>query len=162
MHLSLCSMATNLSLAMLCGFTIMQSSMYFNSYAWGIKTHYHLYLLIHITFWIYCYCYCWSSLLKTIIQLKHCLLMMYGKNTALEAGSRVKYNTPFWLVSYLSFNPIPHTVFSIHHSQWCFNIYIMQWCTIPAKLTNDVTITTPNILHENNYQNSYHLSFPHR
>ena len=38
------------------------------------------------------------------------------KNTVLRVGSRVKYSTRLHLMLYLSLDPTPHTVFSVHHS----------------------------------------------
>ena len=49
------------------------------------------------------------------------LLVMYGKYST-WGGVSYKYRTQLCLVLYLLPDPTPCTVFSIHHSQWCFNI----------------------------------------
>ena len=47
------------------------------------------------------------------------------KNTVLGVG---KFSTQFCLMLYLPLYPTPCTVFSVHHSQQCFNIYIYGFC----------------------------------
>ena len=51
--------------------------------------------------------------------------MMYGctEKYSTQGGVLCKYSTQLCLVLYLPLDPTPRIVFSIHHSQQCFNIY---------------------------------------
>ena len=52
---------------------------------------------------------------QSINQLKYCLLCDVRKNTVLSLGSRDKYSTQLCVVLYLSLDPTPRAVFSVHH-----------------------------------------------
>ena len=62
-------------------------------------------------------------------------LFVMCRKFSTRGGVLCKYSTRLHLVLYLPLNPTPHIVFSVHHLQWCFNIYISSYkCTYRLKL----------------------------